>query len=216
MAATEYMQVHLKFNNEEINEFEISDTKVSAGSENVLYVVLTDSRGVKDIRNIMAECQYPDLMAVDFIPPQYYERYIAQSRYAKDMRYEDSSVKTQIRFGTNDVELLTKTRGSNERCAVVPMEVIESKNPLPKFDHKIQWKRKEERPPHRKVSPNKVRAVVPSLRLEDKNHSDSGSGPSSKVQSRKTRRTTSPPPSGIDWEVMKSSCEHPTQEEEFK
>ena len=175
IAAREFLQVHLKFDDTEIKELDISDSQVSVGSENVLYIALTDCRSVRDIRVRMAEVRDPDLTAVDFIPPQYYERYIALSRVAKDMRLKNNSVKTQIRFGLIDVELLTKRKGSEDRYEIVPLEEIEKTNPLPKFDHSKKWSRREDRPPRRRVSPNKER-----LRMDDENQSSS-----------KSRKTTS-------------------------
>ena len=137
----------------------------------------------------MAECQDHDLYAVDFIPPQYYDRYIALSRFAKDIRLKDKKVKTQIRFGQKDVELLTKTRGSDERYEIVPMEEIKSTNPLPKFEHSKKWSRREDRPPRRRVSPNRGRLEVPSLRMEDENLSTTDKNPES-LHVRKSRKTT--------------------------
>ena len=110
MASQEYLRIQLRFTEKDIEGMKITDTQVSAKGVNILYVVTNDENVIRDIRQRMAQCQDPDLQSQDFIPPQYYKRYIALSRYAQDMRYNNMNVKTQIRYGTNDIELWTKDK----------------------------------------------------------------------------------------------------------
>ena len=166
MAAKEYLTAQLRFSEDEMKNFDISDTQVSTGSENTLYIALSDRESVIDIRTRMADCQNPSLWAVDFIPPQYYERYMALSRIARDMRSRDNQLKTQVRFGPRDVELVTKRRGSDERYTIVPLGSIEMDDQLPKYDHSIKWRRRQDRPPRRRVSPSRGEAYIPSMRQD--------------------------------------------------
>ena len=86
MAALDFLRNSLKYNEEEIYFIDITDSQVSARSENFLYIVVADELSIRYIRSIMAECRNPDLTMMDFIPPQYYQRYTALSRRARDMR----------------------------------------------------------------------------------------------------------------------------------
>ena len=153
MAAMEYLKVSLRYNEEELEEVEITDTQVSAKSENILYIVTAKASNIRDIRARLAECRDERLNAIDFIPPQYYARYTALGRVAKDIRDKDRSMKTQIRFGQSDLELYTKRKGSDDRYTPVPLDTLDAE--LPKFDHSLRWRRRDDRPPRRKVSPTR-------------------------------------------------------------
>ena len=194
MAAQEYLTVHLRFDDKEVSEMQISDTQVSSKGENILYVVMTEESHIRDIRGRMAMCRDPDLQLQDFIPPQYFKRYIALSKFAQELRLNDKNTKTQIRYGKCDVELWTKNRSQDERFSLMNMDDIEREQRLPKFDHTIRWTRKKERPPRRQISPTKVRAEVPSLRqnqdeLPTESRTESENQPSS--ASKKLRRSNS-------------------------
>ena len=113
---------------------------------------------------------------------------------AADMRVNDKTLKTQIRYGKRDVELWAKRRGSDERYYLIPMEEIEKDNRLPKFDHTARWNRKQERPPQRKVSPTRRRPDIPSMtddgiRRNGGRNKDSISESSGSLPTRKVRRT---------------------------
>ena len=166
MAAQEYLSVHLRFNEKELAEIDITDTQVSAKGENILYIVVTDESNIRDIRARTAQCQNPDLQLQDFIPPQIFKRYIALSRFAHDIRSKNKNIKTQVRYGNKDVELWTKTRGEDERYERMEMEEVEREAQLPKFDHLVRWQKRPDRPPRRLISPTKSWPDVPSLRRD--------------------------------------------------
>ena len=114
----------------------------------------------------MAECHDPDLTMCDFIPPQYYQRYIALGRRAREMREKDAGLRTQIRFGDKDIELHTKRKGSNDRYVIFPMGDIEYDELLPKFDHTLKWNRRDDRP-RRHISPVKEKTSTTDSRMEE-------------------------------------------------
>ena len=68
--------------------------------------------------------------------------------YARELRQKVGGIKTQIRYGTKDVELWTKVRGLYDRYEIMDMTEIEKDSKLPKFDHSLRWKRKQERIQH--------------------------------------------------------------------
>ena len=167
MAVIDYLRHHLKYNDEEIDTIEITDTQVSAKMENLVYIVVAEEQSIRDIRSRMAEVRNPDLTMTDFIPPQYYQRYISLGKRAREMREKDTGLRTQIRFGDTDIELFTKRKGENERYTKVPMEEIEAEEQLPKFDHSIRWRRRDDRP-RRYISPAKSSTITASNRLDPK------------------------------------------------
>ena len=191
MAAQEYLRVHLRFDETEIEEMTISDTQISAKGENILYVVMPDERHIRDVCARFAQCRDSDLQIQDFIPPQIYKRYMSLSRYAKEQRDTQCDLKTQIRYGTKDIELWTKIRGTDDMFSQMNMEDVERTEQLPKFDHSVRWTRKKERPSRRQVSPTRSKAVVPSLRrspsdvqLTGRNRSNYHQTSASKSQSK--------------------------------
>ena len=188
MAAQEYLRVHLRFDENEIEEMIISDTQISAKGENMMYIVMPDERHIKDVRARFAQCRDSDLQIQDFIPPQIYKRYISLSRYAKDQRDSQCDLKTQIRYGIKDIELWTKVRGSDDRFSQMKMEDIEMTEQLPKFDHSVKWTRKKERPPRRQVSPTRSKAVVPSLRRSPSDVQSKGRNASNNQQTSASKK----------------------------
>ena len=88
MVTEEYMRECLKFNDEEMEEFRITDTQHSS-KDNILYIVLDDPRSVKDIYIRMAELQDENLISRNYIPPQFFGRYAALGKYSKELRMKD-------------------------------------------------------------------------------------------------------------------------------
>ena len=60
-------------------------------------------------------------------------------------------MKTQIRFGENDLVVLTKQKGSDETYKRVNMFDFTGGIKLPEFDMKLKWKIQEDRPPRRRI-----------------------------------------------------------------
>ena len=154
LAAAEFMTEYLKFNHDDLSDIDITDTKVSSKGDDILYVVLDSPSKAQNIRRRIASCRNPAIKQRDYIPPQFFKRYGALSKYAKEMRDGDSGVKTQIRFGTDDIALFTKTRGTEDAFQMVDMSQIT----LPQIEHNAAWTRHSEHPPWRQVSPE-VRTV---------------------------------------------------------
>ena len=172
MAAAEFLQGYLKFDESDLSDIDITDTKMSAKGDSVLYIVLDCPEKVINIRRRIADCRNDDIKIREFIPPHFFARYTALARYAAEMRAEKPEIKTQIRFLERDIGLFTKTKGSMLPFLPVNMEDID----LPVIDHNADWKRKTDLPPWRRTSPAKKQVLLKSLaglnkdsnRLEDK------------------------------------------------
>ena len=114
MAVVEYLTEYMKFDHEDLEEMEITDTKVSKKGDNILYIVFGNPDIAKNVRRQIGECQNPSIRTREYIPPQLFNRYNTISKFAKDLREQNKEIKTQIRFSSNDTILLTKTRGTDE------------------------------------------------------------------------------------------------------
>ena len=52
-------------------------------------------------------------------------------------------MKTQIRFSRTDVEVLVKTKGSNEPYKTKSLDELCPDGNIPEFDHTLKWLRKK-------------------------------------------------------------------------
>ena len=50
MAAAEFLCAYLKFDQDEMTEVEITDTKLSAKGDDIMYIVMSDQEKIKNIR----------------------------------------------------------------------------------------------------------------------------------------------------------------------
>ena len=129
---------------------------VSAKGDGTLYIAFNRLEDIKEIHQRIAECGNPDLSTRNFIPPGFYERYMALSKRCKQVRLDDRDIKTQIRFGENDVEVLNKTRGAEEPYRNVDLTEFMDGEELPAFDHSKKWAVRPDRPPRRKIIYDRV------------------------------------------------------------
>ena len=77
-------------------------------------------------------------------------------------------MKTQMRFGSKDVEVYFKTRGSTEGYKQMKLQDLLSEEDLPGFNHKTVWKRQNGKNYRRKIDYSARPAVLPS-KCKDKN-----------------------------------------------
>ena len=183
MAAAEYLQEYLRFDQKDLSDLDITDTRTSAKGDNILYIVLDCPQKVINIRKRIADVQHPDVKSRDYIPPQFFERYAALSRYAADLRKEEVLTKTQIRFMERDICLFTKEKGTEEPFRPVNMEELIEKIGLPNIDYKADWKMRNENPPWRRTSPAARKITLKSL--EGSEGGQTGEAGGSKTARRK-------------------------------
>ena len=65
---------------------------------------------------------------------------------------EDDRLKTQIRFGDRDLEVLTKLKGSQEPFRQEDLKTFIGDSEIPEFDFRLRWNIQTDRPPRRRVS----------------------------------------------------------------
>ena len=139
----------LDYDELELEELEIKETRLNPKGDGVIYMALGDQEQVKDIHKRKAEMQDDELIVRMYIPPNYYERFAHLNRVCKERREEDDTLKTQLRFGRNDLELFVKTKGDEAPYRQVPLEEFTDIEQVPIFDHKIKWKYHVDKPPRR-------------------------------------------------------------------
>ena len=98
--------------------------------------------------------------------------------------------KLKLDLGETDLEVFMKTRGTDEAYMKIPLEDIVDNVNLSVFNHKIQWKKKVDRPPRRKINYNTGSITRPYLRKTQPLNRDSSQG-SSNTHHKKTRREDS-------------------------
>ena len=134
------MKVFLAFEESELEQMEINETFISAKKDKIIYVAFADTDDIREIYIRIAECGNPDIRTRDYIPPQIYDRYMCISRKCAEIRSENPKIKTQIRFGESELEVLTKVRGSAEPFKPTPLEKLMNTKLLPEYDHSRKWK----------------------------------------------------------------------------
>ena len=186
-AVKEFLQHYLKFDTDKIENLSINETQMSAKSDGIIYVAFDDISNIKDIHARIAEVQNKEIMTRNFIPPQYFERYIAISKKCSEMRMDNKNLKTLMRFNKDDIEVLTKIRGTDDFYQILPLGEIMEEADIPSFDFSINWKRKEDKPPRRHVSNSPVRGAIKSANVMIQPVSRQSSTDSSKIPAKRIR-----------------------------
>ena len=161
-AIKEYLNHNLDFNRVELDRLEIVDTRRGA-KDNIIYFAVKDEQQVREIHFRKALCANEHLIIRDYIPPQFYGRFMAVSNRAKEKREKDKSLKTQIRWGTNDIEIYTKERGKEEQFKKTSLREFMGDEILPEFDMSIKWLPRNSNRTRRKLAFKKP-GDLPSLR----------------------------------------------------
>ena len=168
-AIKEWMSFYLKFEDEEINNMKINATQIAAKGD-IIYVSFDDRENIKDLHVRAAECKNENVTLRNYIPPQYFNRYVFISNICKEMRNHNTDLKTQLRFGHGDVQILTKLKGSEEPYKVLPLENLEKFEQLPQYEHNIDWTKKHDRPHRRNVTSSPNRGLPTSRLLQQINN----------------------------------------------
>ena len=138
-AVIEYLKYYLAYDDEEIEALEIIETK-RAAKDDIIYCVFGRIEDAKEIHYRRAASQNDELVTRDYIPPQMYQRYQAIAHRAKIVRAANNNIKTQLRWGEKDIEVYTKTKGSEEQMKVVNLQEFMGNESLPDYDASIKWK----------------------------------------------------------------------------
>ena len=192
-AVNEYLQFFLDYSQEEIDCLSIQEISISAKGDGIVYIAFQNLEDIHELHTRIAECQNPVIATRNFIPPQFYNKYMYISKACNELRKEYPTTKTQIRFGPKDIEVLTKEKDTEEPYKVIDLEKILDICELPGFDHSKIWKTRTERPPRRKAEYSNNRKAPPSHDLTSHPISRNSSTSSAASLPRKKQRMESTP-----------------------
>ena len=158
-AVQEFLQNALRFNDEEIEDIKITEAVVSAKRDGIVYAAFEDKSDIHEVRLRIAECKNDAIIVRNFIPPQVFERYMFVNKLCQVLRNKNERIRTQIRFGVRDVEVMVKEKGSKEPYRLKPLEELTDLRDIPGFDHTKRWVQRVDRPPRRRAFSSNEREV---------------------------------------------------------
>ena len=164
LAVNEFLMEYFQIPEEQMNEFEIVDTMIAKKEEDLIYVTFRDHDSIREIQKRAAELQNEEVMVRNFIPPQFWDRFSFLNKYCMNLRQLDKDIKYQIRFNDRDLEVLLKNRRTDESYYILPLSDIEKEGEIPKFNHKIVWTKRNDKPLREALKPVRTKVIPPSIR----------------------------------------------------
>ena len=152
-AVRNYLKNYLQFNDEELEAVTILDTKVSPKGDNTIYGVFKDLNTIKDIHWRAASIRNPTIGIRNYVPPQFWSRYMYLNTECSKFREDYPDTKTQLRFSCKDVEILMKKKGTEEPYCVVSYETVTDPRSVPNFDYNMKWQNRANMTPRRQLVP---------------------------------------------------------------
>ena len=137
----DFLRLNLGYNETELEELSVIETKFATKGDDVLNVAMEVQDHIRELHVRRAECQNDRLIVRNFIPPNFYGRYMALSKICAERRAQEPDLKTQLRFGRADIEVYTKYRGEAAGYRVTKLEDFTDPKLLPAFDHSIRWRK---------------------------------------------------------------------------
>ena len=148
-ATKEFMKYNLNYSDDDLVDVMIAETRLSTRGDDIVNVAFVNEVDVKELYVRKAESKNENILLRCYIPPNYYERYMCLNRICADKRAEDPGLKTQLRFGKNDIEVYTKTKGGDAGYRKVKLNEFTDMTLVPNFNHEIKWKVFADKPPRK-------------------------------------------------------------------
>ena len=146
-----FLKDFLMYEEKELSDMSIKETMMSAKGDAIMYIAFEDIEDLKELNMRIAECGNREIKSRNFIPPQAFDRYMAISNGCYELRQKNPKLKTQIRFGKQDLEVVVKTRGESEPYRPIPLEEVMGQTSIPQYDFLRKWLARRDRPPRWKV-----------------------------------------------------------------
>ena len=146
-----FLRNFLQFNTEELAEIEIKDTKMSPKRDDTVYVAFGSVDTIKELHWRSAQIRNPAIELRNYVPPQFWSRYMHLSKKCNEYRAKNPMMKTQIRFSGTDVEIMLKKKEPGEAYKCVPHETIAEPSEIPPFEFNMKWNQRRETPLRRKL-----------------------------------------------------------------
>ena len=126
----------------------VAETRISTKGDDILNVALADTADAKELYIRRAESRNDNLTVRCYIPPNFHDRFMSLNRICMEKRKEDPNLRTQLRFGSKDVEIWIKHKNDDKGFRRVDLEDFTDQD-VPDFNHTIKWKRYPDRLPRR-------------------------------------------------------------------
>jgi hypothetical protein len=107
-AVNEFLYEELKFKD---NDIDIKSAKLAPKEASKIMWIETSEKEVKEIYKRAASVQNKSVQLYTYIPAQLWDRKISLDINCKKAREQNVNLRTQIRLGTDDLELYTKYKG---------------------------------------------------------------------------------------------------------
>ena len=107
-AGKDFLNKELKFKVDEIN---IVATKLAPKPESQILWIETSEANVKKIYSRAAALKNKNIRLITYFPAELWERKVALDKHLKLERVNEPNLRTQVRLGTEDLELNTKHVG---------------------------------------------------------------------------------------------------------
>ena len=164
-ALKHFLRENLGYNETELEELSIEETRFATKGEKILYVAMSSQDHVKELHVRRAESRNDCIKVRNYIPPNFFDRFMALNRICAEKRAEDPWLKTQLRFGRADIEIYTKRKGGEAGYRLTNLNDFVGQQQVPLFDHRIRWKKFVDQPPRRIVTYKKTQEQDP-LRMD--------------------------------------------------
>ena len=155
-AVENFLGEQLAFEEWELGGVKILSTKMAR--KEIIYIALGDHDMIRELYSRKAELKNDNITLRTFIPPQYFSRYSAISELCAEKRKMDPRLKTQMRFGHREIEVLVKRKGEDKAFECVDLKDFFGEVNIPKYDATIKWRQQTDKPQRRKLiaSPDKT------------------------------------------------------------
>ena len=149
-AVEEFLKYKLDYSEDELKEVEIKETRLSTKGDKIINIAMGTVEMIRELYIHKAEVGDDKITVRCYIPPNYHERFMYLNGICTEMRQEDQSLKTQIRFGKKDIEIFTKRKGEEEGYRKVNLVEFTDISKIPEFNHRIKWRRYVDKPPRQR------------------------------------------------------------------
>ena len=119
--------------------------------DNIVYIRVKDHLAIKELYTRKAECKNDEITFRTYFPPQYYARFLALNQICKDKRASNPDLKTQLRIGLKDIDIMTKLKSSKEPFKMMKLCDFIGQENIPDFDCTIKWSQQTDKPPRRRL-----------------------------------------------------------------
>ena len=148
LAIKELLGYSLNLDDTETESLNIMETKLSHKGDDIMNVAFETENEVKELYIRKAELQNSNLTLRNYIPPNFYARFMHLNQLCTQKRSEDPTLRTQLRFGRKDIEIYTKNKTEDTGFRKVKIEDF-TDTEVPKFNPDIKWKKYTDKLPRK-------------------------------------------------------------------